>query len=561
MKKNEKSILTIIQQTLQKNQRIFLALAIFFLAIIVFFLWNLKQIEIKNVEIKESVYRLEMDNLNGQNIVFKMCLATDQETREQYQELCNQYDMKIQEEIKYLREVLPEESETFSQIQDTLQSAFLDRQLAIANGSAQEDWEKALELLETKYAPKMQELTELCETLSGKVAKDAQIRIVQMEATLFATAFVVAAATLFLVVVSAGQRRKIERLINVPVQEILRAMAELEHGNLAYESEYESENEMGILMESVRRTVRILRGYIGNIEQVLSALSKKEYNIENKYEYCGDFVRISEALDSIILELNDTMGQMFHGVEVVENAGDRVGETAVALAKDTMENAASIEELSASMREIVGQVTETLEKTEEVNHEEQEITGWIENCWERMRCLQSVLQQTVDSTKYLSSFMGDMDEISEQVNLLSLNASIEAARAGAAGKGFAVVAGEIRKLSDQTVMLTEKSKQYIAECTAVVHEGMTDAEILGAEIARITDRIHSIRDMVKETAEVSSGQLLILQNFGENITEMAEIVQKDSDFAGNLEAQARDMKVSVEKINAVIQEFHLRQFF
>lgn len=556
-KRKNSSILAIIHQTLGQHQKVFLLMSLLFLSVTGYFLWNIRQIQRENVEIKQEVYELEKDNLNEQNSVFKMCLAVSEENREEYISLSEAYDMAVQKHIQKLRQFLPEEKETLNQIQEILQSALQDRQLAILNGNT-ENGQEALELLEKNYAPKMQEIAGLCEELSKMVTEDCQSRIERIRVVVMVDVVLLIAVTVGLMIISQKQKKKIEKLINEPVQEMVLAMEELEKGNLQYESSYESENEMGMLTESIRKTVRTLRSYIGNIEQVLSALSKKEYDIADTFAYQGDFVRISGAMNTIIEELNGTIRGISQEIDVVENTGEQVKETAVILAKGTMENAATIEELSASMEEIVGQVRNNMREMENINQKEQEITSWIENCWKGIRHSQEVMEQTVETTKYLWNFMADMDEISGQINLLSLNASIEAARAGDAGKGFAVVAEEIRNLSEQTVIVTGKSKQYIQNCTQAVENGMNEVEQTGTEMSQIAEQVRRIRDMVKTASEVSGSQLIAMQNCEEGIADMAKLVQKYSNMAEQLEEKARTMELSVEEICVEMQQFKLK---
>lgn len=556
--KDSKSILVMIQNALWLNQILLLVLAFLFLLMACYCLWDLKQIQRENVEIKEAVYQLEKDNLNEQNSVYKMCISTKQEVRDAYSKLSDEYDMAVQDDIKELRRLMPKEEESLNEIQKILQSALQARRKAIVNGSMGGNGEQALKNLEEEYAPRMQEIDDLCKKFSDKVSESSRKQIVRMKRIILAMATLMILLATALTVFSTGKRKKIKQLINVPIKEMMTAMEELEKGNLQYESSYQSDNEMGILAECVRNTVRILRGYIGNIEQVLEALSEKNYNITNPYEYQGDFVRISNALDSIVEELNETIGDISNGISIVENAGTQVKDSAVTLAKETMENAATIEELTVSMEEIVGQVEQNLDKLEQVNVQEKEITKWVENCHEDMQRLERIMEDVVKNTECLENFMTDMDAITKEINMLSLNASIEAARAGSYGKGFAVVAEQVRHLSDQTVIVTGKSQQYIKDCTDSVDKGRNKVQQMESEMNRIVKQINEIKDMVQETSEVSNAQLQAMENFESAIEDMAKIVQNDSNLANGLERQAEDMELSVDMIFSKVQEFKMR---
>lgn len=373
------------------------------------------------------------------------------------------------------------------------------------------------------------------------------------------TGIAVVLAAVFMTASAAWQKKKMNQLIAEPMKELLTAMEELEKGNLLYESSYHSENEMGILTESIRRTGSTLRGYIGNIEQVLHSISNKNYNVKNDFEYRGDFVRIAEALNTITMGLSETVGDISEGMDVVEHAGEQVRDAAVVLAKDAMDNAATIEELSASIEEIADQVKRNLDKLEEVNREEREITGWIEQCHQEMGLLEKEMEEIVRSTQYLDEFMQDMDEISRQINMLSLNASIEAARAGSMGMGFAVVAEEVRSLSNETVKVTNQSKEYIGNCTSLIMKGMNEIRTAGREMTQIADRIHRIKDMVQDTSELSGAQLEEIENFESAIADLADNVQNGADMATHLEIQAGDMENSMEKICSKIHGFAIRQ--
>ena len=140
-KKENDSILYIVKKTLRKNQRNFMAMSFLFVLIIGYFLWTLNGIQAQNTQVREAVYGLELSNRNSQLCVMQLCLAQNEESREKYSAQGDGYDMEIQEQVKLLRGLMPEESERLGRIQELLQSAFQERQRMIINASAQDDGE------------------------------------------------------------------------------------------------------------------------------------------------------------------------------------------------------------------------------------------------------------------------------------------------------------------------------------------------------------------------------------------------------------------------------------
>lgn len=152
-------------------------------------------------------------------------------------------------------------------------------------------------------------------------------------------------------------------LIREPIRQIVQAMQEMEQGNLDYMISYQEQNEMGFLAVSIRDTMKTLKGYIENIGQVLEALADKQYSIVTDYKYKGDFKQIGDALHIIVEELNQVVEEISKGTKVVAETEKESRRIADILVDDTLENAASIQQLSSSIEEIVEQVQENLKKS------------------------------------------------------------------------------------------------------------------------------------------------------------------------------------------------------
>lgn len=557
MKNTHTSIMSMLKKVLYQNQLTFIVMSVLFLGCMGFFVWQIRLLQTENVTIRETVYNLQLSNLNAQNSIFKLCIGQDEESRNAYEESADTYDMEIQKNITTLRKILPESEKELNTMQSLLQDAFSYRQMAIAKETLDENGNAALKVLEDEYVPRMQEFDTYCNELSDIVSENIahRIRLLQI-AGLVLTGLLVIVMTI-LIRTSIVRRRRIEKMISEPVEEVVMAMEELEQGNLAYESAYSSDNEMGVLSDSVRKTVHTLREYIADIEGVVAALSQKNFTVESCCVYKGDFVKIGEALQAIISEFSSVICDIEREVHNVESTKNNVWETVSELSRDTMDNAATIEELAASVEDIVARVNHNLEQIAAVSHEQRAMSRWVEQYKMDISHLIDIMSDTVVQTQYLNQFMHDLDEISSEINLLSLNASIEAARAGDAGRGFSVVAEEIRNLSAQTVQVSDKSKEYIEACIKSVQGGMQELEQAGTGIDRMAVRIHKIKDMAQETTEMSESQLMEMKSFEKALVDMAQTVQNDTGIAEILSKQAGELDQAVKLISAQVDSFQI----
>ena len=184
------------------------------------------------------------------------------------------------------------------------------------------------------------------------------------------------------------------------------------------------------------------------------------------------------------------------------------------------------------------------------------------------------VNQTVDK---VSNIISVIEEISGETNLLSLNASIEAARAGDAGKGFAVVAQEIRVLSDNTNKELENIKQIIAalvdECKYCVQASntivednakqkdeiesvLTEFTILDEQIQKTAEKANDIQDLVSKMVQlndeimtssnsltdVSSANAAATEEMNANIEELNAMMHGVANMAGEMNSQSDGLK-------------------
>lgn len=304
----------------------------------------------------------------------------------------------------------------------------------------------------------------------------------------------------------------------------------------------ETNDEIGLIIEKMKELTQSLGNIVGKIRNSSDTMSANSY------------------------ELNDTSSQTLAANNEISKAVEDVAEGSTGMAasiskinENLLEMSNETKDINESVNEIRNQTTAVQDSSKIMNNKIKSMQDSSHKMDDGISAISKRIETVNTTVDKVSNIVSVIEEISSETNLLSLNASIEAARAGDAGKGFAVVAQEIRVLSDNTNTELENIKQIISslveECRYCVQASGTIVEDNAKqkeEIKAVLDEFGSLDEQIQKTAEKAD-------EIEELVTAMIELnddITKSSnsltDVSAANAAATEEMNANIEELNAMM---------
>ena len=344
-----------------------------------------------------------------------------------------------------------------------------------------------------------------------------------------------------------------------PLEQLETAAYAISQGNLEIDVTYESEDELGSLAQSFRRTSSTLKDVIGDINQLLTEFAKgnldaKSNNIEI---YSGDFNEILNKLKEVETGLSQTIYNVKESSDQVSAGADQLAERAQGLAEGATDQAAALEELTASVNEVASHVAENTESTDRVHDQAKEVAIKADHGTAKMKELIESMKHISDTTNDIQTVIEKIESIASQTNLLSLNASIEAARAGEAGRGFAVVAEQIKELAEESASSAEETRVMLTNSLNQVEIGSSVADETSQFMAEMIEQLDAVVMEVAKIRQVSDRQAESVKQISQAIEQVNGVVQENSATSEQVSATCQELSASAEGLDEMISGFKI----
>ena len=353
--------------------------------------------------------------------------------------------------------------------------------------------------------------------------------------------------------------KKVLETILVPLREVEAVAQELTDGNLHSTLEYHSDDEIGRLAHSMRKSIRILGSYVDDIGRAMKMFADGNFDVQPEVEWKGDFVGILNSFMMFEKSMAEVIKGIQHVSDEVSSAAEQVAASSNDLADGATNQAAVVEELTATVEGVSEQVEKNSKTAKEISGRVDKLGNAILESNGKMKDMVDSMNEINGASKEIDKIIATINEIAAQTNLLALNASIEAARAGEAGKGFAVVANQVNVLADQSAQAAKESATLIETSVKAVEKGMVIAGQTASQLQEVAENSQIITKEVTNIADTLETQATEIKQINDGIEQINDVVQTNSATSEECAASSQEMSSEAENLREMIQKFKIAE--
>ena len=342
-----------------------------------------------------------------------------------------------------------------------------------------------------------------------------------------------------------------------PIDGVVDVANELSNGNFSTHTDVIYNDEIGELTQTFSDMSARLKEIIADITRSLSEMAAGNFNVQPEVDHIGDFKAIEDALVTVATDLSNTLAEINEVADMVSANASQLSDGAQSITEGATDQASSVEELQSTIETVSEQVNKNAENANTANNMAKVVGTDIMASNEDMQQVVQAMDTINEAAKQISGIINTINDIASQTNLLALNASIEAARAGNEGRGFAVVATQVGNLAAQSAAAAKSSNDLIIQALNAVEAGKHKVDETAAKLIESVNKTNTLVDNIGAISKASAEQADALNQISQAADQIAAVVQENTAMAEESSASSEELAAQAEKLKNLVSAFKL----
>lgn len=342
----------------------------------------------------------------------------------------------------------------------------------------------------------------------------------------------------------------------VPIIKVSEQMTALADGNLHSKLDLvEDDSEVGNMVASIDFMKNNLAGIIDEISYVLGEMGQGNYRVNVEQNYVGEYVQIKEALSQIVEEMRNTVGTIVRVSEDIDGGARQLAEAADGLADACTSQAGGVSDLVLYLKDLREAIEYNASEAEEAVRISNRSSSTLAVNNQKMEELRAAMENISECSEHIVAIISTISDIGDEIDMLSLNASIESARAGEAGRGFAVVAEQVKKLAEESKNAANQTSDMIKRTVEAVEAGVRITSETAASMEEMHTGVEETNSRINGIVERLKDEVESITHISEDIDNIAGLVDINSATSEETAAISGEQKLQVESLIELMNNF------